>query len=67
MEEVAKIHEITLRTIHPAIAKGAAYRLECVAKFIASQSRVNGQPRNESLCHSSVAALRNSDNTKLSM
>ncbi len=63
------IHEVTLRTIHPALSKGPAYRAECVAKFIAAQNRVNGQQikhlGNQSLCHSSVTALCNSNHASM--
>jgi uncharacterized membrane protein YuzA (DUF378 family) len=65
----AIIHEVTLRTIHPALSKGPAYRAERVAKFITSQNRVNGQQTqhsgNQSLCHSCVPSLCGNSNTSV--
>lgn len=60
----ALIHEVTLRTIHPALSKGPAHRAECVAKFIVAQNRVNGKGQylgNQSVCHSGVTALCDSN------
>ena len=63
---VLAIHNITLKTIHPALEKGPAFKAERVAQFLAAQSRVNGQHQqfgSKPLCDSSVPAVRNIHNS----
>ena len=67
---VLAIHNITLKTIHPALEKGPAFKAERVAQFLAAQSRVNGQhqsPGSKPLCDSSVTAVRNIHNSAVPM
>lgn len=54
---VLAIHNITLKTIHPALEKGPAYKAECVAKFLAAQNRANGATGNKPVCDSGVTAI----------
>ena len=57
---VFAIHQITLKSIHPALKKGPAYKAECVLQFLAAQSRAHGAieaNRNQPLRNSSVPAV----------
>ncbi len=65
---VLAIHNITLKTIHPALKKGPAYKAERVAQFLAAQSRVNGQQSgSKPLCDSSIPVVCNVRNSELPM
>ena len=60
---VSIIHEITLKTIHPALEKGIAYRVQRVAQFISAQNVVNGATRDKPNGDNTVLTVCNLHNS----